>query len=308
MQLQQNKTTNNKYQLMNHKTNTVIAGVDLSAVSSTVVKHATAIAQHFGTPCVLVHVMPEDFLTRYKDQAEDLYRSLHQQADAKLSSFVADQSPTATVERKICKGKPVEQLNQVIREENASLLVIAANDLTKKHLGTVASRCVRTAPCDVLILRDWQGDTFDRILVCVDYSPMSAKALERAASLAQSYGAHLEVIHVMFPPTEDYWGQVQSGRDENQEEYVAKVRARAQQQMKSFLTACPVSLEGISHSEEILESRFPSVAITHKAMDSSADLVVLGTHGMSGFVSNFIGSNAEKLLNDCAVSVLAVRD
>ena len=78
--------------------------------------------------------------------------------------------------------------------------------------------------------------------------------------------------------------------------------------MKAFLAACPVSLDAIDHGFEILESRFPSVAITHKAMDSGADLVVLGTHGMSGFVSNFIGSNAEKLINDSAVSVLAVRD
>jgi nucleotide-binding universal stress UspA family protein len=159
-----------------------------------------------------------------------------------------------------------------------------------------------------LVLRDWQGERFRKILVCVDYSPMSAKALERAAELAISYGAHLEVIHVMFPPAEDYWGKVQNDEDCTNAEYLRAARVAAEAEMKEFLSACPVAIRDIDHHVEIVESRFPSVAITQKASAGEFDLVVLGTHGMSGFVSNFIGSNAENLINDCAVSVLAVRD
>lgn len=293
---------------MSTHTKAVVAGIDLSAVSSTVINHAAGIASHLGVPCVLVHVMPDDFLNRYRNQADALYETVRQQAQEKIQAMLPPTESCPTIDVQVRKGKPVAELGCALKEQEASLLVIAANDLTKKHLGTVASRCVRTAPSDVLVLRDWQGGKFQRILVCVDYSPMSAKALERAASLAHSYGAHLEVIHVMFPPTEDYWGQVQTGQDANNDQYIAQVRSRAAEQMEAFLKACPVSLATISHSYEILESRFPSVAITHKASDSGADLVVLGTHGMSGFASNFIGSNAEKLINDCAVSVLAVRD
>ena len=290
---------------MSTHTKAVVAGIDLSAVSSTVIQHATGIAKHMGVPCHLVHVMPDDFLVRYRSQADSLYLTVKQQAEQKIQSMLGD-SADAVIE--VRKGKPVAEIAHVLKEIDASLLVIAANDLTKKHLGTIASRCVRTAPSDVLVLRDWQGGKFQRIMVCVDYSPMSAKALERAATMATSYGAHLDVVHVMFPPTEDYWGKAQTGGEGDNDQFIAQVRHDAREQMKAFLAACPVSLEQVSHSFDILESRFPSVAITHKAMDSGADLVVLGTHGMSGFVSNFIGSNAEKLINDCAVSVLAVRE
>jgi nucleotide-binding universal stress UspA family protein len=78
--------------------------------------------------------------------------------------------------------------------------------------------------------------------------------------------------------------------------------------MAAFITECSVSLDGIDYSTHILESRFPSIVITRKVIDSEADLVTLGTHGMSGFASHFIGSNAERLVNESPVSVLAVRD
>jgi nucleotide-binding universal stress UspA family protein len=293
---------------MNKEQKAIVAGIDFSSASSNVVKHAISIAAQQEAPCILVHVIPEEFFARHKAQAESIFEGLRLQAEAKIRELLPHDDAAKNVVIEITKGKPAAALRDAVVHHKASMLVIAANDLTKKHLGSVASRCVRSMPCDVLILRDWQGTLFKRILVCVDYSPTSANALERAANLALSYGAHLEIMHVMFPPTEDYWGKSQAGDDVSTESFVQQCRASAAEKMSKFLAACPVSLEQIDHSFEICESRFSSIAITHKAIDQSVDLVVLGTHGMSGFVSNFIGSNAERLINDCAVSVLAVRD
>jgi nucleotide-binding universal stress UspA family protein len=293
---------------MSQHPTSVVAGIDFSSASSNVIKHAMNIAAHMGSSCVFVHVLPEEFFSWHKAQPEGVFENLRQQAEAKIQELIPDVPGAKESVIEVCKGKPVAELHNSVKSHGASLLVISANDLTKKHLGTVASRCVRSAPCDVLVIRDWQGAQFKRILVCVDYSPTSAKALERAANLALSYDAHLEIIHVMFPPTEDYWGKAQASSDMNTDSYITACRTRATEQMKKFLAACPVSLDQIDHSYEICESRFPSVAITHRAIDTNADLVVMGTHGMSGFASNFMGSNAERLINDCAVSVLAVRD
>jgi nucleotide-binding universal stress UspA family protein len=293
---------------MSQQPTSVVAGIDFSTASSNVAKHAMNIAAHMRSSCVFVHVLPEEFFSWHKAQPEDIFENLQQQAESKIRELIPDVAGAKESVIEVCKGKPATELNNAVKSHGASLLVISANDLTKKHLGTVASRCVRTAPCDVLVIRDWQGAQFKRILVCVDYSPTSAKALERAANLALSYGAHLEIIHVMFPPTEDYWGKAQSTVDMNTESYVAECRKRATEKMTKFLADCAVSLAEINHSYEICESRLPSLAITHRAIDNNVDLVVMGTHGMSGFASNFMGSNAERLINDCAVSVLAVRD
>jgi nucleotide-binding universal stress UspA family protein len=57
----------------------------------------------------------------------------------------------------------------------------------------------------------------------------------------------------------------------------------------------------------VLESEMPSVAITTHVKFSGADLVVMGTRGHSPMASYFLGTNAERLLHDASVSVLAVR-
>jgi nucleotide-binding universal stress UspA family protein len=77
--------------------------------------------------------------------------------------------------------------------------------------------------------------------------------------------------------------------------------------MKAFLAPHAVGLAGIEHVPVILESISSSLALTHHVQDSGADLVVLGTRGHSRLASFFIGTNAERLLHDATVSVLAVR-
>jgi nucleotide-binding universal stress UspA family protein len=292
---------------MNQHPASIVAGIDFSSASSNVVKHEMNIAAHMGATCVFVHVLPEEFFSWHKAQPDGVFENLQQQAQAKIQELVPDVAGVNEVVIEVCKGKPVAELHKAVTNHQASLLVLSANDLTKKHLGTVSSRCVRTVSCDVLILRDWQGSMFKRILVCVDYSATSAKALERAANLAMSYGAHLEVIHVMFPPTEDYWGKAEMSDDISMNKYVALCRNKADEQMRRFLDECSISLKLVDHCYVVAESRFPSLVITQNANDEGKDLVVMGTHGMSGFISNFIGSNAERLINDSAVSVLAVR-
>lgn len=57
----------------------------------------------------------------------------------------------------------------------------------------------------------------------------------------------------------------------------------------------------------MLESELPAVEITGHVRSIAADLVVMGTHGHSPIASHFIGTNAERLIQDAPVSVFAVR-
>jgi nucleotide-binding universal stress UspA family protein len=77
--------------------------------------------------------------------------------------------------------------------------------------------------------------------------------------------------------------------------------------MQRFLAPHAAALAEIEHHPVILESISSSMALTHHVQDSGADLVVLGTRGHSKLSSFFLGTNAERLLHDATVSVLAVR-
>jgi nucleotide-binding universal stress UspA family protein len=77
--------------------------------------------------------------------------------------------------------------------------------------------------------------------------------------------------------------------------------------MEQCLELHQAALDGVKHASVILESQMPSVKITEYVLSSHSDLVVMGTHGHSAIASHFMGTNAERLIQDAPVSVFAVR-
>ena len=287
----------------------VIAGIDFSAASPSVLRHAVHVARRSGAPVIAVHVLDAGGLAHRaasggSNPATDL---LLAQARRRMEDLIASVGAGPEIRIELRSGRPAEEIEALVTLAGASLLVIAANDLTKKRLGSIASNCVRTAPCEVLVIRDWQEDDFARIVVCADFSPASSRALERAIVLAADHGARLEVVHVMYPPARDIWGEVLDHDVNSPMSYAEECHTKVNRDMQAFLAPHAVGLAGIVHVPVILESVSSSMALTHHIQDSGADLVVLGTRGHSRLSSFFIGTNAERLLHDATVSVLAVR-
>lgn len=287
----------------------VIAGIDFSAASPSVLCHALHVARRQGVPVVAVHVLDAGGIAHRaasggSNPGMDL---LLAQARSKMEALITAGAGGADVRIELRCGRPAEELQCMVSSAGATLLVIAANDLTKKRLGSIASHCVRTAPCDVLVIRDWQKDEFEKIVVCVDFSEASSRALERGISLATDHGSRLEIVHVMYPPSRDIWGEVLDHDKDSPLSYGEECRAKVNRDMTGFLAPHAAGLAGIEHHAVILESISSAVTLTHHVQDSGADLVVLGTRGHSRLSSFFIGTNAERLLHDATVSVLAVR-
>ncbi len=287
----------------------IIAGIDFSAASPAVLRQAVHAAGLHGALVITVHVLDSGSLAHRAasggaNPGGDL---LLAQTRRKLEALVDAEAPGSGIRVEVRAGAPAEELQRLVQETGASLLVIAANDLTKKRLGSIASRCVRSAPCDVMVIRDWQEGSFAKIVVCTDFSPSSARALERGISLAAEQGARLEIVHVMYPPSRDIWGEVLEHAADSPLTYAEECRADADRDMQRFLAPHAAALAEIEHHPVILESISSSMALTHHVQDSGADLVVLGTRGHSKLSSFFLGTNAERLLHDATVSVLAVR-
>jgi nucleotide-binding universal stress UspA family protein len=286
----------------------ILVGIDFSASSSSVLRHAAHAARLSGLPVHAVHVLDAGRVAHWVSGGGKMSEAaLREQALERLKGLVAAQAPDAAVTTEVRTGRPAAELCRAVEERGASLLVIAANDLTKKRLGSVASACVRSAACDVLVLRDWQEGNFRRVVVCADFSPLSARALERGVELATAHGARLETVHVLYPPDRDVWGEVMEHAADSPVPYAEECRERARREAAAFLAPQAAALAGIEHHLVILESAFPSVALTGYLQDTGADLAVLGTKGHSRIGGMVLGTNAERLLHDVAVSVLAVR-
>lgn len=286
----------------------ILVGIDFSPASTIALRQALKIAGKTGNPVIAIHVMDlERFSLWARGRKGNLDPSLAvDAARQRLEELVKAEPAADTVRIEIRSGRPGSQLIDAVTDYQAASLVLAANDFTKKRLGTVASQCVRSAACDVLVVRDWQGGQVRKIVACVDLSPASQPVLERAAALAGAHDADLEIVHVIYPPDRDVWGEILAAPDEPAS-YASTCRQQARTDLERHLAPMAPALEGVRCQLTILESTLASISLTHHIRDSSADLTILGTRGQSRLSGYFLGTNAERLLHDASCSVLAVR-
>lgn len=144
---------------------------------------------------------------------------------------------------------------------------------------------------------------FQRILVPVDYSDHCLSALGYAAELAQRFGGKLDIVHVWDRPT--YISDaVLVGHGQSQRPLGEMIRENAERDMQGFLAKLnvPDSVLG----EKRLVSGDPASALLKEIEREKYDLVVMGTHGRSGFAHLLLGSVTEKIIRHSPSPVLTV--
>lgn len=143
---------------------------------------------------------------------------------------------------------------------------------------------------------------YQHILVPVDGSPTSYRALQEALKLAKQLKAQLALIHVM----EEIW-YVDSESYLNYAELQKSVRISSEKILAQAEAA--VLQEGVSPTVKLLEARGDRIAnvIVAEAKRWAADLIVIGTHGRSGFSHMLFGSVAEGVVRTAHVPVLLIR-
>lgn len=141
---------------------------------------------------------------------------------------------------------------------------------------------------------------FKQILCPIDFSETSIRALTYAAAWASWYEAQLEVLHVV-PAFEDVprsGPSVSIGESSlpaSRDAIVAEIHRALESVGAASLNPTTVALEG-----RALE------LIVNRAQAQPADLLVMGTHGRSGFNRLLLGSVTEKVLRAAPCPVLTV--
>jgi nucleotide-binding universal stress UspA family protein len=142
---------------------------------------------------------------------------------------------------------------------------------------------------------------FKHILVPIDFSEFSDKAVESALHLAARYQAKITLAHVLLLYHEDVDEEIHF---REYEEFIAKREARAQQQLQSRYNKA-VSRE-IPVESVLLKGFAPADALLEYIKENSFDLVVMGTHGRTGLKHFIQGSVAEKIVRLAPIPILAV--
>jgi nucleotide-binding universal stress UspA family protein len=141
---------------------------------------------------------------------------------------------------------------------------------------------------------------FNRILVPVDGSPTSTKALVAALQLARESGGRVRLLHLLdeLPYLTGY---------EYSPDLLRQCRGYAEKVLQEALEiARAAGVPGDTRLMDVPGQRLGEV-VAAEARDFGADLVVVGTHGRRGIERALLGSGAEQVLRLAPVPVLAVR-
>jgi nucleotide-binding universal stress UspA family protein len=141
---------------------------------------------------------------------------------------------------------------------------------------------------------------FKRILVPVDGSETSNKALVAALQLAREADGGVHVIHSLDELA--YVTGYESGTD-----LVRAARAHADKVLKDAMEMARAA--AVAADAKLVEGRgrrFGDI-VAEEARDWQADLVVVGTHGRRGMSRIVLGSGAEQVVRSAPVPVLTIR-
>ena len=140
---------------------------------------------------------------------------------------------------------------------------------------------------------------FARIVCGTDFSADAAHALRRAAALAAEHGANLEVLHVVSAPSLEALRQWVREPMDLPERLVEASRDELQQ-----MTAQAARETGARIAPRVA---LGDVSDGLLAAASSADLVVLGAHGMNPLKDAMLGTTAERIAGRSTRPLLVVR-
>lgn len=143
---------------------------------------------------------------------------------------------------------------------------------------------------------------YKRILCPIDGSATSNLGIREAVRLAKDQGAKLRFVHVIdtyFPIMDGVGSLIPVDLSDILEKNANEVIEKAEKVAKT------AGVIADSKVTKILGGR-PSKEIVKQANDWSADIIVMGTHGLRGLNRVIMGSDAENVVRTSSVPVMLV--
>jgi nucleotide-binding universal stress UspA family protein len=142
---------------------------------------------------------------------------------------------------------------------------------------------------------------FKKILVPLDFSQCSAEAIKTAGGVCERYGAGACLLHVHEPINYALPVSYPFLMPGQLESILAECEKRLGESKQQAQAA------GIANPQTQLLQGIPATEIVEFAKKHGFDLIVMGTHGRTGFQHALIGSVAERVLRRAPCAVLTVR-
>ena len=280
----------------------ILCPLDFSEPSRQAFQYAKAFAETFESELVLLHVSPNiteaysalmpDFPTHTLQKEEDLVYQ--------FNDFTHDWS--GKFKKIIRAGTPYIEILDYAKEHQFDLVIQGArghSNFERLFLGSTGEKVARNSDWPVLsVYPKRNGFQIKRILVPIDFSPLSYAVLPMVAAIAQKFTAEIHLLHVF-----EMGHQVDTETQVKEYQYFEKVKQKLAERWE-----LPEEFQKIETQKVIKHNVGPAgYGIVEFAQDWDVDLIVMATHSRTGLSKVLLGSVTEKVLRTAPYPVLSVR-
>lgn len=275
----------------------ILLATDLSARSDRALDRAMMLAARNGAELVVLHVLEPVAGSRYYPRTQPL---------PSLAGLVREQllhdlgECAAKAQIRIEEGDPAEVIERVARELKPTVVIVGVARvewLGRFVLGATVERLVRAVEAPLLIVTERPRRPYERIVVAVDFSPVSTQTIRLATSLYPEQ--RITAFHAFQPLT---YGS------SNRQLATAQWAEVADTKFDAWLESAQLPAEARARVARRIEHGEPARLLRDAAAHGAFDLVVLGTRGRGRIFEFFVGSVAKQILAELPCDALFVRE
>ncbi|MEP2772019.1 MAG: universal stress protein [Fulvivirga sp.] len=275
----------------------ILVGLDTSALDETLLKYAAYITDNSSAERVTFVNMVRNLNvpTEVKKEFPHLIESaLEERKKLIKESIDTFFKPTKKVKTKILVKKgQAPMLLEEAKKSNADLIIIGQKK-TLDGTGVTTLRLARRADCNLLIVPENVSPKADRILVPVDFSKHAKLALEQTIDFVVKTGSNSEIIcqNVYAVPA----GYHYTGK--SFDEFAEIMKKNAQSNFEKFMKKIDKRDANLKDVYSLDTNDNLASDIYDLADEINPDFIVIGAKGRTAAAALFLGSLAEKMVNE----------
>jgi len=290
----------------------ILVGLDGSSLAETILPTLRDLARRSDAEVVLLHVVhiPKTVPTEAGIALDDIVTQEQREAASYLRRLARElDADGITVRTAVVVGETAPEIVGFAERENIDLVALATHGRSGMQRwlhGSVADAVLHTVTRPLLLLRPSleaaAPAAVRRLVVALDGSPLAEKALPPARDLARTLAVPLVLLHVVDSLQPAFVADPYSGA--NYHQLLTMLEAKAE----SYLAEAAARERGHGLTIETVKATgAPAEVIAHYVRAHPDSLLVLGTHGRSGWRAAVIGSVARRVVLLAGGPVLLVR-
>lgn len=311
----------------------VLVPTDFSRGSEFAYRYANDLTKKFGGKVDLLHVIPSFRYLRESirqlglpfDMDKEVYPPIQKDAKVKLTKAMATFLDSTVVGDSftIIERRVDEAIFEKAENEKYDLIVIGAQGANENKLihGATTERVIRFSKVPVLTVPPSIPDhPIRKLLIPIDGSDLSLACLPFAISMLDSLGGELTLFHVQ----EMFGQEIESNLGDKENQSISDMILG---KVSAFLNASSINAEvervpfqlydhivvrdgNTTRTYKLLITTVKGVSAHYEIVDYAndfADMIIMTTHGRSGFEHLLLGSTTETVARHAKIPVLTFK-